>query len=156
MKASYRPDVEALANEVRRRAGVGPHAFALVTTIAKRLLGADNVIVHETMAGQAYYIGATKQIWLNRRCRDVRFAIGHELGHWADDVITGLLYARDDVEWNVEAERRANYFAAAILMPEVSVRRMFAKWGRRVRKLANHYGVKTTTMTRRLAELGLR
>lgn len=57
-----------------------------------------------------------------------RFVIGHELGHWKLHYSAGKFYRhrdgdRDRSEEELQREKEADYFAAALLMPTQSFRR---------------------------------
>lgn len=97
-----------------------------------------------------------------------RFTIAHELGHYIFDYLdkgeASDLYAhREDGNCNTLDERKANYFAAAILMPESRIAKVYEsyrKFGAGVNtfipKMASDFRVSPSSMAIRLSELGLK
>lgn len=90
-----------------------------------------------------------------------RFSVGHELGHWVRDrhrVGFSCTVSSFQVEWSSEnPERRANRFAADLLLPE----RLFKPEARgrpmtlaTARELASAFTTSLTATTIRLVELG--
>lgn len=142
-------ELELLAKEVRRRAGLTDDDFELATRIAARVLGPDAVSVDPELAGVAYLRQSRSgwQIVVNPNTRDVRFHVAHELGEWALRVLAK--YQGDEVK----RERAANYLAAAILAPEPSVREAYRVHGERVSSLAEHFQLSQTAIVLRLGEV---
>jgi len=146
-------ELEGLAGEVRCRAGLGEMEVALASTIATRILGADGVRVSDDLVGPAYLcrrVDGGYQIVVRATVPDIRFAITHELAHYA---IREL--ARAKLE-SAEEERAANYLAAAILAPPAALRLAHKAHGntlRALRPLAEAFGLSQTSIHLRLAEV---
>lgn len=142
-------ELELLAREIRRTAGLDDEEIATATQIAARVLGPSGVAVDPMLAGTAYLrrIDGGWQIVVNPGARDVRFHVAHELGEWA--LRTLATFKGDDAS----RERAANYLAAAILAPERLVRRVHAEFGERVRTIATTIGLSQTSTVLRLAEV---
>lgn len=142
-------ELEELAREVRRRAGLADDELEYATLIAARLLGPQGIarnphlqvpaILRRTIDGW--------QIVVNPKGRDVRFSIAHELGEWALKTLAKFEGT------NAERERAANYIAAAILAPDQLVRRAHATYGERIRSIASEFALSQTSMVLRLAEV---
>lgn len=142
-------ELELLAQEVRRRAGLADDDLALATRIAARVLGPHAVSLNPQMKGAAYLRRTIDgfQIVVNPGARDVRFHVAHELGEWALRSLAQFSGSE------VERERAANYLAAAILAPESAVRRAHAAVGERLKLLAAQFGLSQTSVVLRLAEV---
>ncbi len=85
-----------------------------------------------------------------------RFTLAHELGHVVLGHVTDerspkrdTTFANDDPD-----ERYANAFAAALLMPEKFVRKLYRS-ARDIQQLAEAFGVSTAAMRFRLKNLGI-
>lgn len=142
-------ELEGLAAEVRRRAGLAPDDFETASRIAGRVLGDNGVALDPALPIPAY-LQATPTGWqivANPTAQDLRFHIGHELGEWA---LRTLARFRGD---HVTRERAANYIAAAILAPEPAVRRAHGHLGERVRSIASWFQLSQTATVLRLAEV---
>lgn len=142
-------DLELLAKEVRRRAGLADDEVELATRIAARVLGPDAVALDPELRGAAYLRRTIDgwQIVVNPGARDIRFHVAHEIGEWALKTLAQF----NGTE--VARERAANYLAAAILAPEAAVRRAHARVGERLRVLATQFGLSQTSVVLRLAEV---
>lgn len=142
-------ELELLAKEVRRRAGLKEDELALATSIAARVLGPEAVVLDPGMRGPAYLRRTIDgfQIVVNPGARDVRFHVAHEIGEWALRAL-----AKFDGD-ELQRERAANYLAAAILAPDEAVRRAHAAVGERIRTLATQFGLSQTSVVLRLAEV---
>lgn len=142
-------ELEALAQAVRKRAGLDDGEFALATTIAARVLGPNGITLNPALQGAAYLrpVGDGWQIVVNPGFKDVRFYVAHELGEWALRTL-----ARFDGD-EAERERAANYIAAAILAPESALRSAHAYLGERVRSIASRFQMSQTAVVLRLAEV---
>ncbi|CAN0502390.1 unnamed protein product, partial [Phaeothamnion confervicola] len=85
-----------------------------------------------------------------------RFSLAHELKHIIDDPFIDWLYpGYGAFSTDLLAERAADQFAAALLMPKAWIKR---DWGDRhqdLRRLAARYGVSMSAMNVRLGEFGL-
>jgi Zn-dependent peptidase ImmA (M78 family) len=91
------------------------------------------------------------------RARD-RFTIAHEIGHYVLHYLSSnskspMIAKRSGAE---DYEREANWFAAALLMPEEEFRRMYSKHDGSLEALAAIFDVSKATATVRISELGLR
>lgn len=141
--------MEALAGEVRRRAGLADGQLELATRIAARVLGPDGVAIDPALRGAAYLCrtGDGFQIVVNPGARDVRFHVAHELGEWALRTLARFTGT------HAQRERAANYIAAAILAPAPDVRRAHAALGERVGPIADAFGLSQTSTVLRLAEV---
>lgn len=104
----------------------------------------------------------SKGLWmisLNRHEPVVRqrFSLAHEFKHVLDAPFGDLLYP----DWRGQspedrAEQTANHFAACLLMPKASVRRMFFNRGAtNLPRLAMTFGVSQAAMRYRLESLGM-
>lgn len=142
-------ELEELAREVRRRAGLADDELEYATLIAARVLGPQGITKNPNMHGAAILRRTIDgwQIVINPNGPDVRFSIAHELGEWALKTLAKF----EGTE--VERERAANYIAAAILAPEQVVKRAHAAVGERIRVLASEFGLSQTSMVLRLAEV---
>lgn len=142
-------ELELLAREIRRLAGLDDEDFELATRIAARVLGPGAVALDPAMHGVAYLRRTIDgyQIVVNPGAQDVRFNVAHEIGEWALKTMARF----EGTE--VERERAANYIAAAILAPEGAVRRAHRAVGERLRALADRFGLSQTSMALRLAEV---
>ncbi len=150
MRGGKQLELEVLATEVRRRAGLADDDFELATRIAARLLGPDGVALDPELEGPAYLRpdeDGGYQIVVRPDARDVRFHIAHELAEWALRTMANFRGTE------VERERAANYIAAAILAPEAEVRRAHDAVGEKLPRLASHFGLSQTSMVLRLAEV---
>jgi Zn-dependent peptidase ImmA (M78 family) len=89
-----------------------------------------------------------------------RFTLGHELGHWICQCLTGasapLFCRQQDVNGGADQllEREANVFAAELLMPEPELRFAFGDDSDPTR-LAERFGVSPLAMRWRLYGFGL-
>jgi hypothetical protein len=85
-----------------------------------------------------------------------RFTIAHELGHVVlGHVAEGKAPKRDTTFSNNDPDEvDANAFAAALLMPEKFVRKLYRS-ARNVQELSEAFGVSTVAMTYRLKNLGI-
>lgn len=94
------------------------------------------------------------------------FTIGHELGHWhlhVHDGEIGTHFCRADqvggdaasLRRALRAEREANRFAAALLMPEAAIRGLAEELRLNVVLLAGRFGVSVAAMQVRLETLRL-
>lgn len=142
-------ELESLAGEVRRRAGLDDDELELATRIAARLLGQHAIALDRELHGPAYLRRTDTgfQIVVNPGARDVRFHVAHELGEWALRTIARF----EGTE--AQRERAANYLAAAILAPSTAVRRAHARVGERIGMLASTFGLSQTSVVLRLAEV---
>lgn len=88
--------------------------------------------------------------------RDV-FTIAHELGHYFLHSRLGEIKINanrsDDID---EAEKEANSFAAAFLMPERMLRKLYAEKDGNLSALADAFKVSLTAMNWRCINLGLK
>ena len=96
----------------------------------------------------------------------VRFTIAHELGHWLlHSKSTPLFIDRtpkimfrniESSTGEIHKEREANSFAAALLMPEILIKKEMSKlkMGDAVEQLADIFEVSTQAMSFRLSNLG--
>ncbi len=86
-----------------------------------------------------------------------RFSLAHEFKHVIDHVQTSTIY-RDRAGYSAyrQAERAADTFATALLMPKAWVKRAFYDEGiRDARVLARHFEVSVAAMRFRIDQLGL-
>ena len=86
-----------------------------------------------------------------------RFSLCHEFKHVIDHTRRRSLYRdRAGSSAYLQAERAADVFAAALLMPKAWVKRVFYDEGiRDERVLARHFGVSVAAMRVRIDQLGL-
>ena len=88
--------------------------------------------------------------------RDV-FTIAHELGHYFLHSRLGEVKINanrsDDID---ETEKEANSFAAAFLMPEDSVKKLYAEKDGNISALADAFNVSLSAMNWRCINLGLK
>ncbi len=144
---------ERLASEMRGRAGLRVHDNERSTVIVVRHLGAAGLRIDRELEGGAYLtqrVDGGYQIVIRPDLPDVRFATIHELSHYGIRVIAGMKLPAD------AEERGANYTAAAILAPKEAVLRVYRHFGaelRRLRAIANIFGLSQTAMQLRLAEV---
>lgn len=85
-----------------------------------------------------------------------RFTIAHELGHVVLGHVTDVRSPKRDTTFTNDDpdERYANAFAAALLMPEKFVRKLYRS-ARNIQELADAFGVSTAAMNFRLKNLGI-
>lgn len=85
-----------------------------------------------------------------------RFTIAHELGHVVLGHVTDERSPKRDTTFTNDDpdERYANAFAAALLMPEKFVRKLYRS-ARNIQELADAFGVSTAAMNFRLKNLGI-
>lgn len=139
-----------MAAELRRLAELAVDDNELASTIAVRVLGPDGLTLDPELQGPAYLRRRTDggyQIVVRAGLPDVRFAIAHELGHFA---IREIARAAIDP---VAEERAANYLGAAILAPPDMIARAHAHYGERLRSIARTFGLSQTSAQLRLAEV---
>lgn len=126
----------------------------------------DATVVYESLSGcEARIIGlgdrAIITVRADARRERQRFSIGHELGHWMRDrarIGFSCTESSFHVEWSTEnPERRANRFAADLLLPE----RFFQPAAKdqpmtlaTARSLATTFTTSLTATAIRLVELG--
>lgn len=92
-----------------------------------------------------------------------RFTLAHEIKHVIDDEAVAALAANDRVLYTPasgytpaeQAERIADRFAAALLMPRPLLRADWADGLQDIASLSRRYGVSRQAMTVRLTQLGL-
>lgn len=144
-------ELEYLAAAVRRLAGLtDKDVQPLATKIAVRLLGEDGIVLDRELRGPAYLRmreDGGYQIVVRAGLPDVRFAIAHELGHYA---IREIAQAELD---GVAEEHAANFLAAAILAPPHMIRRVHSFYGERLRTIACTFGLSQTSTVLRIAEV---
>lgn len=88
--------------------------------------------------------------------RDV-FTIAHELGHYFLHSRLGEIKLKANRSEDIdEAEREANSFAAAFLMPEKKLRKIYAEKDGNISALAEAFKVSLTAMNWRCINLGLK
>lgn len=136
--------LEALAQEVRKRANLNDDELLLAPEIAERVLGPRNLALgaEETPARLD-----SLRIIVPRDHPDMNFAVAHELGEWALRDIAK--FQGDDLT----RERAANYIGAAILAPARLVQRAHRFYGERVGFLARAFALSQTSLVLRLAEV---
>ena len=89
---------------------------------------------------------------LNRQ----RFSLFHEYKHIIDDRFRGVLYLdAKTISAADKAERVADYFAAAVLMPKRLVKRYYCSGVNRLSELAEMFEVSEQALHVRLQALGL-
>lgn len=151
-------DPEAAAEALRRvwRVGSGPlpDLCSLVESAGALVLpvdfGTDSVL-----AAYSHKRGDHRWCFVNSRTRDgarLRFSLAHELGHAV------LHWDRFDAPIGRDAEREAQKFAAAFLMPREDMHRLFAR-GRLgfgdLMILRTQWRVSMQALIMRASELGL-
>jgi len=142
-------ELELLADEVRRIAGLDDDDFVVATRLAARLLGPNAVALDTTQCNPAYLrvLDDGYQIVINPASGDMRFHVAHEVAEWALRSI-----AKFDGP-HVLREQAADRLAAAILAPRAAVRSAHATIGERIPKLAARFGISQTAIVLRLAEV---
>lgn len=86
-----------------------------------------------------------------------RFSLAHEVKHCLDHPQRTVMYQnRSDVSAAAQAERAADVFAAALLMPKLWIRRSWTARQQTISGLAEAFQVSPEAMARRLETLGLR
>ena len=142
-------EIEALAIEIRRAAGASDEAVISVVDVVVHWMGAGSVDVVDRMVGRAslVVVNGTPRIMAKRGAADLRFAVAHELGHWA------LRYLVRIALDHVTEERAANTFAAALLAPAVLVHRAYAFFGENIGVAADRLHLSQTSLALRLGEV---
>lgn len=146
-------ELEALAQAVRRSAGLAPDDFADAVHIATTFVGSDGIVYDDELEGVAYLRrreDGSHEIVLKPGMPDVRFRLLHEVGHLAIRQNIGERLAID-----VE-ERAANYVAAAIMAPADLVRRAHTHFGPdfgAMRTLGQAFGMSATSAELRVGEV---
>jgi Zn-dependent peptidase ImmA (M78 family) len=87
-----------------------------------------------------------------------RFTVGHEIKHIIDDPYIDMLYrgpGDSDKVADGRAEEICDYFAGCLLMPRVTVKRLWAGGMQDQRVLAAQFGVSPAAMAKRLTVLGI-
>jgi predicted transcriptional regulator len=86
-----------------------------------------------------------------------RFSLAHEVKHCLDHPQRHRLYQdRPGLSADAQAERAADVFAAALLMPKLWIRRSWTSGEQTISGLASMFQVSPEAMARRLETLGLR
>lgn len=137
-------DLERLAKEVRKIAGLEDDELLLAPEIAGRVLGPNGVTFGAT-GTVARLAGGRIVVPLDHR--DLNFAVAHELGEWA---LRDLALYRGG---HVERERAANYLGAAIIAPAETMRRAHDWFGEKLHPLAKTFAISQTSAVLRLAEV---
>lgn len=113
-----------------------------------------------TLAAAARWTGGRWTIIVNKddTIGRQRFSLAHEFKHVLDHHVASRVYRdRAGRSAHAQAERAADCFAAALLMPKAYVKRAFYDRGiRDERVLAREFGVSVAAMRFRIDELGLR
>ncbi len=96
----------------------------------------------------------------NRPIEWKRFVIGHEFGHFVlSEKKENLFLHRENIKGKNEEENDADYFAAALLMPEESFKRTYSEFESKmtmrelVSYLAKEYCVSEESVQRRIEEV---
>jgi Zn-dependent peptidase ImmA (M78 family) len=132
------------ARELRRSLDVGRHQRVDPFELARRL----NIIVvrrplnERKIAGAYLYRAAEDRSFILVNATDVlarqRFTAAHELGHWRFDRQQSTVVDDDLEHSSTIEERRANTFAAELLLPEAAVKQWQPErpWGERAEDVA--------------------
>jgi Zn-dependent peptidase ImmA (M78 family) len=161
-----RRQIEDHASEVLRAAGyseppISAYALAYRAGVSVDFVDFDD----EAIAGQIMREGDQADILVRDADPEYRknFTVAHELGHfflhpnqdWSDDEVTMYRHAYRAEDVGVDrAEFQANAFAAALLMPEEPMRRLWNKF-QSVNYLRPILMVSKSAIIRRLSELGI-
>jgi hypothetical protein len=146
-------DLEGLAEEVRARAGLPETDGVFASTLARRILGEDGVILVAGQCADAYLLereDGGHQIAIRCGCPDVRQAISRMLALHAIRFI-----AQISVTATVE-DRMMRALAPALLAPASVVRsahRAFGSGLRHLPRLAKAVGLSQASAHLRLAEV---
>ena len=142
-------DIEGLAMAVRRGAGAGPEDVVSVVDTIVFWLGAGSVERVDRMVGRAALVtvDGRARIMARRGAPDLRFALAHELGHWA------LRHVGHVSLDPVEEERAANLFAATLLAPCALMRRAYEFFGEAHETIAAKINLSQTSTILRLGEV---
>ncbi len=149
MAPMERDELERLALDVRRRAGIANDELERAPRIALSLLGPDSLAISPGMRcpGRLKQVDGSYVIVVRPGALDLNFTIAHELAHWALLEVAGVRLPRD------QEERAANYLGAAILAPRLAVLRAHQLWAERIPRIAREFGLSKTGMVLRLAEV---
>lgn len=137
-------ELERLAQEIRTIAHLDDDDLPLAPEIAERVLGKGSVLFG--LPGTAARLDGLRII-VPPEHPDLNFIVGHELAEWA---LRDVLRFRGP---HPEKEQAANYVAAALLAPPMTVRRAYSYFGEHLRPLAKTFGLSQTSATLRLAEV---
>ena len=142
--------IEALALDLRRGAGFLDDENVFVSEVIAHWLGDDGVELVPTMLGRAALIRANGRyrIVAKSGATDLRFALAHELGHWALRVHAGATF-----DHRASEECAANTFAAVLLAPGALVQKAYAFFGERHETIATKLSISQTATVLRLGEV---
>lgn len=140
-------DVECLAADARRMAGVGSDEIVRAPVLIAALLGADAVAVAPSLRTSACLtvVGGRYRILIREFGSDTNFDLMHEGAH---AILRGFLRYEGGNE-----ERMANALAAALLASPRAVRRWRTNIGEQLGELSSAFGLSQTAMFLRLAEV---
>jgi hypothetical protein len=140
-------DLEALAMSLYIEVGEDPAEPPPATTLARAWLGVRvERVPNQILAGTTYKVDGRDRISVRSSVaiEYAHFFVAHELGH--------LLLRRARVPVDEEEEARANYIAAALLMPRPAVLATYRAEGFAPRALAEMVTCTQTAAALRLAE----
>ena len=141
--------VEGLALEMRRAAGAEDDAIVSLVDVVTHWMGPRSIETVDRMVGRAALVtvDGRARIVAHRGAPDLRFAVAHELGHWALRSV-----ARAELG-HAEEERAANTFAAALLAPSPLVRAAYELFGEHHDVMAERLRISQTSTVLRLGEV---
>jgi hypothetical protein len=145
-------DVEALAVEVRERAGLAEDDYVDVIELVHRLLGAGALRLEPDLAALARLARRRGKyvILVRPRQHDFRFRVVHEVAHWALRELAAVTLSL------AQEERAANRLAGAVLSAPSMVQRAFDFYGpdlEHLAQIARAFGVSQTSAQIRLGEV---
>lgn len=150
---------ELQANKLRAFFGLDDGAVpSEVVTRQPRVRLVFDEVLEGAASGSSHWDGLSWVIALNPReaTNRQRFSLFHEYKHIIDDRFRGVLYQGEKtISAADKAERVADYFAAAVLMPKRLVKRYYCSGVNRLSDLAEMFEVSEQAMHVRLRALGL-
>lgn len=132
-----------------RHVGAEDDAIVSLVDVVTHWMGPRSIETVDRMVGRAALVtvDGRARIVAHRGAPDLRFAVAHELGHWALRTV-----ARAELG-HAEEERAANTFAAALLAPSPLVRAAYELFGERHDVMAERLRISQTSTVLRLGEV---
>lgn len=139
-------DVETVAAELYRSAGIEPAELPGVTALAVRLLGPGAIQERTALQRRAKLVRAARQIWIQPQLTPEQrtFSIAHELAEWHLDHVSGSIPDREVL---------CDAIAAALVVPRDALLHAIRNVGRDLERLARHFVTTQSTVALRIGEV---